>query len=315
MHKRVLKVQELKELKLKSFAKINLALDVTGIREDGYHMVETVMQQVSLYDEIIINWQPDSSGELNIIISNSKPYLPTDHRNLAYKAAMLMSEGRSLSGTLKIHMEKKIPVAAGLGGGSGNGAAVMIGLNRIWKLGLNTMQLCEMGKALGADVPFCILVQNSKYTCALGTGAGETLTPLKRGIRRYLLLAKPAFGVSTKEVFKSIDSCVIESRPDIKQLMEGLASEEYEKVYDNMVNVLEYYTLEAYPEVKKLKDKIQNTKDVRKVLMSGSGPTVMGIYDTYTAAKKACLQIRKQGYEAYWLTAGKGSRGEKHVKL
>ena len=308
-------MKEIRELKLRSFAKINLALDVTGIREDGYHTVETVMQQVSLFDEIDIRWQPDPEKELEIIISNSKPYLPTDQRNLAYKAALLMAEEGDFRGTLKIHMEKRIPVAAGLGGGSGNGAAVMIGLNRIWNLKMNTLQLCEKGSVLGADVPFCILVQNSKYTCALGTGAGEILTPVRRGMKKHLILAKPAFGVSTKEVFKGIDSCIIENRPDIDQLREGLASEDYSKVYDNMINVLECYTLENYPEVKALKEKIAKTADVKKVLMSGSGPTVMGIYDTYSAAKKACLEIRKQGYEAYWVTAGKGDRGERNVKL
>ena len=308
-------MKELTELKLKSFAKINLALDATGVREDGYHTVETVMQQVSLFDEISISWQPDKEKDLEIIISNSKPYLPTDQRNLAYKAALLMAEGRDKKGTLKIHIDKTIPVAAGLGGGSGNGAAVMIGLNRIWKLDMNTRQLCDMGRVLGADVPFCILVQNSRYTCAVGRGVGDELAPVKRGMKKHLILAKPAFGVSTKEVFKGIDDCIFEFRPDVDQLVEGLLTDQYEKIYSNMINVLEYYTLTNYPQVAALKEKIGRTAGVRKVLMSGSGPTVMGIYDTYSAAKKACIDIRKQGYEAYWLTSGKGNRGEKNVKF
>jgi len=304
-------MKEATELKLRSYAKINLSLDVTGIREDGYHTVETVMQQVSLYDDIIINWEPDDSGQLEIQVTNSKPYLPTDQRNLAYKAAVLMAEGRQISGRLRMHLEKRIPVAAGLGGGSGNAAAVMIGLNRLWKLGLDTRQLCTMSSVLGADVAFCVLVQNSRYTCALGSGIGDVLTPVKRGMRKHLILAKPAFGVSTKEVFKGIDECVIENRPDGQKLIENLQKGNYPEVYDNMINVLEEYTLKAYPEVEKLKERIRRTSKVKKVLMSGSGPTVMGIYDDYLSAKKACLEIRKYGYEAYWLTTGKDIRGEK----
>jgi len=304
-------MKEAAELRLRSYAKINLSLDVTGIREDGYHTVETVMQQVSLYDDITMSWQTDDRGSLEIQVSNNKPYLPTDQRNLAYKAALLMAEGRELSGILKIHLEKRIPVAAGLGGGSGNAAAVMIGLNRLWKLGFDTRQLCTMSSVLGADVPFCVLVQNSRYTCALGTGIGDELTPVRRGMRKHLILAKPAFGVSTKDVFKGIDQCVIEKHPDSQELIGNLQRGNYAGVYENMINVLEEYTLKEFPEVEKLKERIRGTNKVKKVLMSGSGPTVMGIYDDYLSAKKACLEIRKYGYEAYWLTTGKDIRGEK----
>lgn len=300
------------ELKLRSYAKINLSLDITGIRDDGYHTVETVMHQVSLYDEIFMEWEKQQDKDLKIIITNSKPYLPTDQRNLAYRAALAMAEHIDFGGTLKIHIEKHIPVAAGLGGGSSNAAAVMIGLNRLWKLRLNTRKLCKKGAELGADVPFCILTQNSRYTCALGKGIGDELTPVKRGMRKHVLLAKPAFGVSTKEVFKGVDEHLneIDSRSDEKELIEGLALGDYEKVYGNMINVLENYTLKSYPEVRVLKEKIKSTQGVKKVLMSGSGPTVMGIYDSYKAAKKACLQIRREGYEAYWLISGKEIKGE-----
>lgn len=330
------------ELNLRSYAKVNLSLDVTGVREDGYHTVETVMQQVSLYDDIRISWEPKKEPGLEIRLSNSKPYLPTDVRNLAYRAAILMArevnedrryesrlsegklqEGRqpetelpdSPAGTLKIHIEKRIPVAAGLGGGSGNAAAVMIGLNRLWKLGFDTRRLCRMGEELGADVPFCILVQNSRYTCALGTGIGEILTPIRRGLNKYFVLAKPAFGVSTKEVFREIDNYPAEERPDTDQLVKALRRGDTKKVYNNMANVLEGYTLKKYEEVQRLKEKLTAAGGAGKVLMSGSGPTVMGIYNDYGAARKACLEMRKQGYEAYWVYAGKEIRGEKHVKL
>lgn len=309
------------ELNLRSFAKVNLSLDVTGVREDGYHTVETVMQQVSLHDEINIRWEPYQGQEFGIAVSNSKPYLPTDSRNLAYRAALIMAEqaerllGEKPVGTVRIHINKRIPVAAGLGGGSGNAAAVMIGLNRLWRLRLDTRSLCRLGTPLGADVPFCVLVQNSRYTCAMGTGIGDVLTPIKKGMDKHIVLAKPAFGVSTGEVFREIDSCPPEERPDIEALLAGLQLGNMGKVYRNMINVLESYTLKKYPEVQKLKERLVAAGGAKKVLMSGSGPTVIGIYNHYGAARRACLEMRDQGYEAYWAHTGKELRGERNVKL
>lgn len=313
--------REAAELNLRSFAKVNLSLDVTGVREDGYHTVETVMQQVSLHDEINIRWEPYQGQEFGIAVSNSKPYLPTDSRNLAYRAALIMAEqaerllGEKPVGTVRIHINKRIPVAAGLGGGSGNAAAVMIGLNRLWRLRLDTRSLCRLGTPLGADVPFCVLVQNSRYTCAMGTGIGDVLTPIKKGMDKHIVLAKPAFGVSTGEVFREIDSCPPEERPDIEALLAGLQLGNMGKVYRNMINVLESYTLKKYPEVQKLKERLAAAGGAKKVLMSGSGPTVIGIYNHYGAARRACLEMRDQGYEAYWAHTGKELRGERNVKL
>ena len=313
--------REAAELNLRSFAKVNLSLDVTGVREDGYHTVETVMQQVSLHDEINIRWEPYQGQEFGIAVSNSKPYLPTDSRNLAYRAALIMAEqaerllGEKLVGTVRIHINKRIPVAAGLGGGSGNAAAVMIGLNRLWRLRLDTRSLCRLGTPLGADVPFCVLVQNSRYTCAMGTGIGDVLTPIKKGMDKHIVLAKPAFGVSTGEVFREIDSCPPEERPDSEALLAGLQLGNMGKVYRNMINVLESYTLKKYPEVQKLKERLAAAGGAKKVLMSGSGPTVIGIYNHDGAARRACLEMRGQGYEAYWAHTGKELRGERNVKL
>ena len=310
-------IKEQGELTLRSFAKINLSFDIKGVREDGYHLVETVMQQVSLFDEIKLNWEAHLGDSLDIALTTSKPYLPTDSRNLAYKAAMMMADyaetlsGKKPQGTLSMH----IAVAAGLGGGSGNAAAVMIGLNRIWKLGLGTRTLCDMGTALGADVPFCILVQNSRYACALGKGIGEVLTPVRKGLEKHIVLAKPAFGVSTREVFREIDKCPPEERPDAQQLLEGLSRKDMKMVYRNMINVLESYTLKQYPEVQTLKERLVAAGGAGKVLMSGSGPTVIGIYNHYGAARRACLEMRRQGYEAYWAHTGKEIRGERNVKL
>lgn len=309
------------QLNLRSYAKINLSLDVTGVRDDGYHLLETVMQQVSLYDDIGIRWEPDSCGELKITVTNSKPYLPVDSRNLAYKAALVMAEqaesliGKRPRGVLKIHIEKRIPVAAGLGGGSGNAAAMVIGLNRLWEMKIDTPGLCAIGTLLGADVPFCILTQNSRYTCALGTGIGEVLTPVKPGMKKHIVIAKPAFGVSTKEVFREIDRFPSSERPDTQELIKGLKQGDMDRVYPNMINILENYTLKCYPEVQTLKDRMSAAGDAEKVLMSGSGPTVMAIYNNYGSARRACLEIRRHGYEAYWAHTGKEIRGERNDKL
>ena len=293
---------------MRSYAKINLAMDVLGIREDGFHEVETVMQQINLYDEIEMEWtagDPEKK-KFHINLSTNKPFLPTDERNLAYKAALLMADyvkvsGRpEVSGTVDIHITKRIPVAAGLAGGSGNGAAVIIGLNRLWELGLDTRQLCEIGKALGSDVPFMILVQNSRYSCALGTGRGEVLTPVSKDLDMNFLLAKPKFGVSTKEVYKGIDEAEELEHPDCGALIDALMEGDTAKALTEMGNMLEAYTLKAYPEVKRLKDMISGTDGVRLALMSGSGPTVIGFYDELSDARKAAGKFRDMGYESFY---------------
>lgn len=297
------------EIYLRAYGKINLSLDVTGVREDGYHQVETVMQRISLYDKIHLTWSPERGGQPSaeepviIQVRTNRPYLPTDERNLAYKAAQLMAEqfaDRVGCGKILIDIVKSIPVAAGLAGGSSNGAAVLIGLNRLWRLGLNTRQLCGLGEALGSDVPFCVLVQNTHYQAALATGRGEVLRPLKQPMRKHLVLAKPPFGVSTKEVFRYIDGYSIELRPDNRALIRGIAAGEDALIYGNMINVLELYTLEKYEAVRKLKVLFESETDPEKVLMSGSGPTVFGIYKTERAARRACEILRSLHYEAYW---------------
>ena len=203
-------------------------------------------------------------------------------------------------GTLKINIEKHIPVAAGLAGGSGNGAAVLIGLNRIWKMGMDTRALCEVGKSLGADVPFMVLIQNSRYRCALGTGVGDVLQPMPSAFCKHIVLAKPPFGVSTKEVYREIDNTEINRHPDTDALIEGLKTGDYGLIEDNMINVLECYSLERYKEINTIKELMASTEMVEKVLMSGSGPTVFGVYPTRRAAINGCMVLREKGYEAYW---------------
>lgn len=298
-------VPEMKEIHLKSYAKVNLSLDVSSAREDGFHELSTVMHRISLFDRIHIQWMPDhEKDEITIQLQTNRPYLPTDERNLAYKAAQIIADqyaGSSVGGgTLCINITKSIPVAAGLAGGSGNGAAVLIGLNRIWNLKLNTKQLCKISEELGSDLPFCVLVQNTRYKAALATGRGEILHPLRTSMKKHIVLAKPSFGVSTKEVFKGIDEYEITKRPDNNELIKGLASDSDDLIYGNMINVLELYTLEHYEPVKKLKEIMRTQTDAQYVLMSGSGPTVFGIYSSEKQARKACNMLRKMRYEAYW---------------
>lgn len=295
-----------------------------GIREDGYHEVATVMQQISLYDDIEILWRERSfeddeklpeGSKLNIRITTNKKYLPTDRNNLAFKAALLMEEkarelGRDHSGDLSIDIFKRIPVAAGLAGGSGNGAAVLIGLNRIWELGLNTRELCDIAGELGSDVPFMVLAQNSRYTCALGTGRGEVLTPVSRDLDMCFLLAKPKFGVSTKEVYKGLDEYGEYDHPDRESLISALEAGDTAGAIRSMGNVLEVYTLKAYPEVNNLKQMIAETAGVKFTMMSGSGPTVIGFYDDLGNAKKAAAKFRKLGYESFYAGNMRRKRGK-----
>lgn len=304
------------EIKVLSFAKINLSIDV-GEVHDGYHDVDMIMQQLSFHDDVNVRYisnDDGTKGSIAIKVKTNKYYIPTDERNLAYKAADLMIRefgGQIDSGMVGIDILKRVPVAAGLAGGSGNGAAVLHGLNILWKLDLDLDRLIELGAQLGSDVPFSVIGQaRANYlfpkklrrhpmstVCARATGRGTVLEPIK-GISKPIVIAKPPMGVSTPEVYRGIDRCTITSRPDNDQLIADMAAKNG-RAYDNFINVLEEYTLNQYPEVAKLKDAMKQTQAI-KVLMSGSGPTVFAVYKDMETAMKACDIIRDKGYEAYW---------------
>ena len=185
------------EITIKSYGKVNLSLDVCGIREDGYHVLESIMHKISLRDEVNVRWTSMDKDEIEINLTCNKAFLPTDERNLAYRGAKLMADafGEKVGGgIIDIHIEKHLPVAAGLAGGSGNGAALLVALNRLWDLKLDTKELCNLGAELGADVPFCLLIQNTKYSCALCEGTGTELTPLKSRFKKAILLVKILLG-------------------------------------------------------------------------------------------------------------------------
>ena len=305
----------MKSIQLKSYAKINLTLDVLGLLENGYHEVAMIMQQILLCDDADIKWTETDDGNIAIKLSTNRSYLPTDNRNLAYKAAALMAEefGAEKSGIIRIDIKKRIPVAAGLAGGSSNAAVVLHGLNKLWNLGLSVSELCELGSRLGSDIPFCVMGQAAANEaikddfkddplachCALATGTGTDLAPLI-GLKSHLVLSKPAIGVSTAEVYKGIDSEVIEKRPSSDEMIEALKSENVESVKKNLVNVLENFTLKRYPIVKYTKDKMCTLLSADSVLMSGSGPTVFGLCDNIAESKKACQAMVELNKESFW---------------
>lgn len=312
-------VRKMREIKVSSYAKINFSIDVTGVLENGMHTVDMMMHQIDFYDDVNLKFVRDEDGRAGVVeigLTTNRHYLPTDHRNLAYKAAVLMTErfgDRIPGGLLSIHIHKRIPVAAGMAGGSGNGAAVLHGLNVLWNLDLSLRELCELGAALGSDVPFCVMGQarmnyhlprkvrkdSLAVSCARATGTGTDLEPFP-SVKKAVVVAKPSIGVSTKEVYQGIDHCQIIQHPDNDALCAAIAERNNEMMLNQCVNVLENYTLKAYPEVLKLKHLLQQDQRAEKVLMSGSGPTVFALYQRIAEARKACAILREQGYEAYW---------------
>lgn len=303
----------MKLIDLKSYAKVNLALDVLGRRPDGYHELRMVMQQTALADDVCVRWISDGKADaVAVEVHTNKYYIPTDRRNTAYGAAEVMADrfGAGMAGTIRVDIKKKVPVAAGLAGGSGNGAAVIHGLNKLWGLGLSVRELCGIAAEIGADMPFCVMGQaksNIKLglakdplaaTCALAEGTGTELTPLPP-LDSYLILSKPPLSVSTKEVYKAIDRAKITARPDVDALVSGLRSGEREKVTANMCNVLEFYTLKAYNPVLYTKNKMRGIENIDTVLMSGSGPTIYGLAAGKRDAEKAGEVMKKINKETF----------------
>ena len=246
--------------------------------------VRMVMQTVYLYDLITLEKKEEPGIELVTNLS----FLPVNENNLAYRAAKLLMDEFHIPGGLRIELEKHIPVAAGMAGGSSNAAAVLYGMNRLFSLGLTEKELMERGVTLGADVPYCIL-----RGTVLAEGIGEILTPLPPMPRCQILLAKPPINVSTKMVYEKVDSCQIGEHPDIDGLINGLKEQDLEKVASSMGNVLEKVTIEEYPVIDEIKQ-VMKENGALNAMMSGSGPTVFGIYADRAKARAAAARIREQ---------------------
>ena len=278
---------------LKALAKINLGLDVLGRRENGYHDVRMVMQTIYLYDNVTL----EKTEETGIQLECNLFYLPVDETNIAYKAAKLLMDEFEIKEGVRIVLDKHIPVAAGLAGGSANAAAVLVGMNRLFSLGLSQEELMKRGVTLGADVPYCVM-----RGTVLAEGIGEILSPLPPLPKCCILIAKPGISVSTKTVYEKLDSQEITEHPDIDGILEGLDKQDLQKVASSMGNVLETVTIGDYPIIEKIKD-VMKENGALNSMMSGSGPTVFGIFDDRNKARQAQqkireLQIAKQVYVA-----------------
>lgn len=268
---------------LKALAKINLGLDVLGKRDNGYHDVRMVMQTVYLYDNVTIT----RTKEAGIQVETNLSYLPVDENNIAYKAAKIIIDEFGIQEGVHIKLDKHIPVAAGMAGGSSNAAAVLVGMNRLFGLGLSQKELMERGVSLGADVPYCVM-----RGTALAEGIGEILSPLPPLPKCYVLIAKPSISVSTKVVYETLDAKEIVEHPDIDGVLEGLERQDIKKVAASMGNVLESVTTLKYPIIEKIKAAMKEAGALN-AMMSGSGPTVFGIFEDRKVAKEAQQKLKE----------------------
>ena len=275
----------MREIKLKARAKINLGLDVVRKREDGYHEVRMIMQMINLYDRITLR----RSTEPGIRVTTNLPYLPVNEDNLVYRAAKLLMEEFKVTEGAEIELQKYIPVAAGMAGGSSDAAAVMVGVNRIFHLGLTKKQLMERGVKIGADVPFCIM-----RGTALAEGIGEVLTPLPAMPHCSLVIAKPKIHVSTKFVYGNLKVNELKEHPDIDGQVQALREGSLEQLVAKMGNVLETVTVPAYPVIDEIK-RTMLKNDAMGAMMSGSGPTVFGIFEREERAQEVCRLLKKEG--------------------
>ena len=268
---------------VKAYAKINLGLDVLRKRPDGYHDVCMIMQSLDLHDLITIN---KTKGE-GIVIRTNLSYLPSNQDNLVYKAAALFLSTHGITEGLSIELNKNIPVAAGLAGGSSDAAATLIGLNELYQAGMTLPQLQSLGVRLGADVPYCLLLGT-----ALSEGIGEVLTTLPNMPACSILLVKPDISVSTKYVYDNLKLNEASVHPDIFAMTEALTRKDIYALTKNMDNILQSVTVKEYPIISDIKDKMKELGALTS-LMSGSGPTVFGIYQNRAMAKKAYSYFKK----------------------
>ena len=273
------------EISLKALAKINLGLDVLGKREDGYHEVRMVMQTIHLYDRVEIK----KTRSPHIHVETNLYYLPVNEDNLVYRAAKLMKDEFQIKEGVRIVLQKFIPVAAGLAGGSSDAAAVLVGMNRIFNLGLKQNKLMELGLKIGADVPFCIM-----RGTALAEGIGEKLTALPPMPKCPVLIAKPSISVSTKAVYEGLKLYDGMEHPDIDGVMEGIQQKDLKGVASHMGNILETVTIPMYPVIEDIK-KLMLENGALNAMMSGSGPTVFGLFPNEKEIRRAYEALKQSG--------------------
>lgn len=271
-------------INLKARAKINITLDVTGVRDDGYHELKMIMQTVELYDGVYIK-----KIEKPIIkLKSNLEWLPKDERNLAYRAAALIREKYGIKEGVYIELRKAIPVAAGLAGGSSDCASVLYGMNKLFDLGISRKILAEIGLTLGSDVPYCLM-----RGTALAEGRGEILTRLPSCPKAWVVLAKPPMGLSTAAVYKAIDRAKEIYHPNTEAVIEAIKDNDLHRMARNLSNVLETVSMEMCPMVGEIKRRFMETGAIGS-LMSGSGPTVYGLFESRKIAQSSAKTIKEE---------------------
>lgn len=268
----------------KAYAKINLGLDVIRRREDGYHEVKMIMQNIGIHDELTFRKQAEG-----ITLKIDRVDLPTDGNNLIYKTAKLIKEEYGITEGVRIDLKKRIPVAAGLAGGSTDAAAVFWGMNELFGLGMTQEKMCELGVRIGADVPYCIMGGT-----AIAEGIGEKLTPLPDAPNAVVLIAKPDINVSTKDVYQNLNVPELKVHPDIDGMTKAIIRHDLDGVIERMDNVLENVTVRMHPVIDEIKA-FMRANGAARAMMSGSGPTVFGIYTDQAKAADAYMKLKETG--------------------
>lgn len=270
-------------MRLRAMAKINLGLDVVRKREDGYHEVRMIMQTIQMYDVLTM----EKRKQPGIVLRTNLPYVPSDERNLVWKAAQLLMDEFQIEEGVSMDLEKFIPVAAGMAGGSSDAAAAMVGINRMFELGLTQEELMERAVNIGADVPYCIM-----RGTALAEGIGEKLTKLPSLPDCYILVGKPGVNVSTKLAYENLKLDEIKNHPDIEGQIQAICAGDLYGMAGKMENVFEPGIIKEYPVIAQIK-KLMEECGAIKAMMSGSGPTVFGIFDDKDKISYACRKLKK----------------------
>ncbi|ETP70923.1 4-diphosphocytidyl-2C-methyl-D-erythritol kinase [Lachnospiraceae bacterium JC7] len=276
-------------IKLQAYGKINLSLDVLRQREDGYHDVRMIMQTVKLHDNIDMQ----KTREPGIHLRTNLSFLPVNENNLMYRAAKMLMDEFDIKEGVSMQLKKVIPVSAGMAGGSTDAASVLYGMNKLFNLKLSIEELKKRGVKLGADIPFCLM-----RGTALSEGIGEILTPLPKLPPCPIVLAKPAVSVSTKFVYQNlhVNDLPASAHPDVDSVIDALNRHDVNEVAESMGNILESVTCKHYPEIEDIKGAMKELGAVN-ALMSGSGPTVFGIFDDEHKAKKCYESLRFGKYK------------------
>lgn len=274
---------------LKAFAKINIALDIVGRRDDGYHLVDMIMQDINLFDILSFEIIEDKKGEVVIELKKPDPNIPLDDKNLITKAIKLMMELYNIKDSVKVILDKRIPAAAGMAGGSTDCAASIKAMNELFSLNLSIDEMKEIGVRLGADVPYCLVGKTKR-----ARGIGEILDDISAmPDNLYYLIAKPEGGISTKEMYEAYDSLLEVNHPNIEKLITAIERKDIAAVKNNMGNVLEPVTRKGVKAIEMIED-IMNRNDAIVSMMTGSGPTVFGIYDDKSKADKIKILLEKE---------------------